>query len=160
MLRKLESLSKRQRAATPLPFAQYLLDRVRRAYGVRTVAVLWVMRGSVYYNLPDADCWGVERDARLYAGPGPVLAHPPCGPWGKYCSRSHESKEDGRIAMRLVHQFGGVVEQPLGSQLFAECEEAFMGGIEYQEQASWGHLALKPTILYWGLPPWRRAAGL
>lgn len=152
-LRRLETLSKKQRAATPLPFAQYLLDRVRRAYGVRTVAVLWVMRGSVYFSLPDTDCWDFVRDARLYNGPHPIIAHPPCGPWGKYCSRSHESKEDGRIAMRLVHEFGGVVEQPLGSQLFAECEEPFSGGLEFHNQSNWGHLALKPTLLYWGKLP-------
>jgi len=43
-----------------------------------TVAALYVARGGAYWNLPDVDPWDVERDARLYAGPWAVIAHPPC----------------------------------------------------------------------------------
>ena len=42
-----------------------------------TVAALYVEKGGVYYGLPDVDPWDEERDARLYAGPWPVVAHPP-----------------------------------------------------------------------------------
>jgi len=42
------------------------------------VAALYVETGGVYYGLPDVDPWDEERDARLYAGPWPVVAHPPC----------------------------------------------------------------------------------
>ena len=45
------------------------------------VAALYVETGGVYYGLNDVDPWDEERDARLYAGPWPVVAHPPCKAW-------------------------------------------------------------------------------
>ena len=46
------------------------------------IAALYVQTGGAYYGLPDVDPWDEARDARLYAGPHPVVAHPPCGQWG------------------------------------------------------------------------------
>lgn len=46
------------------------------------IAALYVEKNGVYYGLPDVDPWDKERDARLYAGPWPVVAHPPCSTWG------------------------------------------------------------------------------
>lgn len=46
-----------------------------------TVAALFVQRGGVYWGRPDVDAWDEERDARLYAGSLPVVAHPPCSRW-------------------------------------------------------------------------------
>jgi hypothetical protein len=43
-----------------------------------TVAALFVQARGCYYGLDDVDPWGEGRDARLYAGPWPVIAHPPC----------------------------------------------------------------------------------
>lgn len=42
------------------------------------VAALFVQKNGVYHNLEDVDPWPEDRDARNYAGPWPVVAHPPC----------------------------------------------------------------------------------
>jgi hypothetical protein len=42
------------------------------------VAALFVAAGGIYFGRDNVDAWDVTRDARLYAGTNPVLAHPPC----------------------------------------------------------------------------------
>ena len=49
---------------------------------MNTIAAIYVQTGGSYYGLDDVDCWDEERDARLYPGPHPVVAHPPCQRWG------------------------------------------------------------------------------
>jgi hypothetical protein len=49
-----------------------------------TVAALYVDPRGPYASMPGVDPWDVERDARTYAGPYPVVAHPPCGSWGRF----------------------------------------------------------------------------
>ena len=39
------------------------------------VAAWYVMKGGVYYGLPNVEPWGEAEDARKYAGPWPVVAH-------------------------------------------------------------------------------------
>jgi hypothetical protein len=48
-----------------------------------TVAALYVETDGAYSAQPGVDPWDEQRDARLYAGPHPVVAHPPCQRWGK-----------------------------------------------------------------------------
>ncbi len=55
----------------------------------RTVATLYVETGGVYYGIPGVDPWDEERDARLYDGPYPVVAHPPCSRWGQLANVNH-----------------------------------------------------------------------
>ena len=88
-----------------------------------TVAALYVEKGGVYYGLPGVDPWDEERDARLYAGPWPVVAHPPCSRWGQLANVNHARYgtpigEDGgcfQAALAAVRKYGGVLEHPANS---------------------------------------------
>lgn len=90
-----------------------------------TVAALYVAKGGCYYGLPDVDPWGLpERDAREYAGPWPVVAHPPCARWGRYWHGGPSAKvrmvkgDDGgcfAAALASVRRHGGVLEHPESS---------------------------------------------
>src|SRR4051812_16756481 len=57
-----------------------LLSSPRFHYG-EVIAALYVEKNGGYYGLKDVDPWDKDRDARLYAGPWPVVAHPPCDRW-------------------------------------------------------------------------------
>jgi hypothetical protein len=62
-----------------------------------TVAALLVEADGVYANLPGVDCWDEARDARLYDGPYPVVAHPPCQRWCRFAEGDREgSRLQGR----------------------------------------------------------------
>jgi hypothetical protein len=92
-----------------------------------TIAALYVARDGAYYGLDDVDPWDKKRDARLYDGPHPVVAHPPCERWGRYwyggpmlhaLGRRKTKGDDGgcfAMALRAVQRFGGVLEHPAAS---------------------------------------------
>ena len=121
------------------------------------IAALYVDRHGPYFGRPDVDPWGAERDAKKYWGPHPIVAHPPCGPWGHL---RHLSRGDDRTcAIRAVYQvqaFGGVLEHPCWSKLFphmqlpypGELPDAFGGRTIEVCQCDWGHVARKRTWLY------------
>lgn len=48
------------------------------------VAALHVNDGGMYFWPPDVDPLPEARDARTYAGPYPVVAHPDCKRWGRF----------------------------------------------------------------------------
>lgn len=85
------------------------------------IAALFVANDGPYSNLPNVDPWTEDRDARLYPGPHPVVAHPPCERWGRYWFGGPSVKERKRLgddlgcfgfALMAVRAFGGVLEHP------------------------------------------------
>lgn len=120
------------------------------------IAALYVDSQRGPYPALGADCWDVARDATQYAGPGPVVAHPPCGHWGRYAHRAHDDGHTGPIAVVQVRAFGGVLEHPRASRLWTVCglprpgglPDAYGGYTIEVYQRDWGHLADKPTWLY------------
>ena len=126
-------------------------------HSARTVAALYIDPRGPYPKMPGVDCWDAERDAENYAGPWPVVAHPPCGPWGKLRHLySGNEAPLGLVAFMHVRRWGGVLEQPAGSRLFAAagapppggCDDAWGGTTMIVNQCDWGHVARKPTWVY------------
>ena len=123
-----------------------------------TVAALYIdPRGPYPRLLGKSNCWGLDRDATLYPGPHPVVAHPPCGPWGRikhlYQGAEHELAP---IAVEQVRTWGGVLEHPARSGLWKQCRLPLpyagldaLGGFTVEvNQCDWGHVAPKKTWLY------------
>jgi len=142
--------------------------------GATTVAALFVERGGVYWDLPNVDPWDEKRDARLYEGPHPVVAHPPCKRWcrlAKFVQSQHPHLavgDDGGLfahALEAVRRWGGVLEHPAWSMawavhgLIAPPQVGWQRTIEGEwvcevAQSAYGHRAKKETwILYVGERP-------
>lgn len=126
------------------------------------VSVLFARSDSCYFDLV-FDVWDAERDARLYDGPWPVVAHPPCRGWGRLRALAKPRSDELELAfyaVDAVRRFGGVLEHPYGSTLWDAARLPRPGGVdEYGgwtvlvDQGWWGHFAPKPTWLYVvGLP--------
>ncbi len=131
------------------------------------IAALYAETGGCYFGLPNVDPWDQARDARQYAGPWPVVAHPPCQRWGRFWHGStrkpHQFKlgdDDGcfKSALSKLCRWGGVLEHPAHSKAW----EAFglprpdclggwftVGGLStcQVDQGHYGHFANKPTWL-------------
>ncbi len=140
----------------------------------RTIAALYVDTGrGPYPALPGVDCWGFahrdgtqvdlfaqsDRDARTYEGPHPIIAHPPCGPWGRFWWNYKGGEGDKSCGPRAIEQaraWGGVVEHPSESGLWKELElprpgepvDQHGGWTLEVDQCDWGHPARKRTWLY------------
>lgn len=134
------------------------------------VAALFVAKGGTYFGLPGVDPWDKDRDARLYAGPHPVVAHPPCERWGRYwgggpSARVRRVKGDDNgcfeAALAAVRKWGGVLEHPEAShawRAFGLNAPPWSGGwvpADFQggwtccvSQGNYGHRARKMTWLY------------
>lgn len=137
----------------------------------RMVAALFVETNGCYFNLPGVDPWDIERDARKYNGPHPVVAHPPCQRWGRLGAANYQRwggehnrpGNDGgcfAVALGAIRKWGGVLEHPAKSHAW----EAFFlrkptgrgwtdcGAGEYTcevWQSAYGHAANKATWLYY-----------
>lgn len=134
------------------------------------VAALFVETNGCYFDLKGVDPWDETRDARTYAGPHPVVAHPPCQRWGRFWHGStrkpHQYKlgdDNGCFASALesVRKFGGVLEHLADSKAWKHfrllapgrhigwCDSGDgVGQTCYVEQGHYGHFSRKPTWLY------------
>lgn len=138
------------------------------------IAALFVDPNGAYAGLPNVEPWDQVRDARTYAGPWPVVAHPPCQRWGKLWAgqplhikltgqRKTKGDDGGcfEAALSAVRTFGGVIEHPWGSHAWPHFNlntpprsgrwimADFQGGWTCcVEQGRYGHYARKPTLLY------------
>lgn len=126
---------------------------------MKTVAVLFARADSIYKTLPGCDVWDIERDARKWPGGGPVVAHPPCRTWGRlrqFAKPRPDEKALGPWAVEQVRRFGGVLEHPAESTLFAHCgmprpgqfPDDFGGWSIEVNQFHFGHRAEKATWFY------------
>jgi hypothetical protein len=138
-----------------------------------SIAALFVETNGVYFGLDNVDPWDQQRDARLYAGPHRVVAHPPCQRWGRFWHGStrkpHQYKlgdDNGcfEAALKAVRSWGGVLEHPADSHAWehfglnrpergkgwtpAERGYFTTGYTCYVEQGHYGHMSRKPTWLY------------
>ena len=134
------------------------------------IAALYVQERGCYVGLDGVDPWPESRDARTYAGPYPVVAHPPCERWGRYWFGGPSVKErrvlgdDGgcfAAALASVRRWGGVLEHPEGSQAWPwhglatppraggwVPADALGGWTCCVAQGHYGHPAIKRTWLY------------
>ncbi len=60
------------------------------------IAALFVESAGVYFEREDIEPYDITRDARTYAGPHPVVAHPPCERWGRYWGGRPEREGETR----------------------------------------------------------------
>lgn len=136
------------------------------------IAALYVETNGCYFGLPDVDPWDEARDARCYAGPHPVVAHPPCQRWGKLWAgqplfikqtgiRKIKGDDAGcfKAALTSARKWGGVIEHPWQSHAwphFGISVPPRAGGWIATgdggwtccvEQGRYGHYARKPTLL-------------
>lgn len=151
------------------------------------IAALFVERGGVYFGLEGVDPWDETRDARLYAGPHPVVAHPPCQRWGamaavNYARWGGEHNRPGSdggcfaAALHAVRTWGGALEHPAKSRAWPTFGLSSPSIIGWQRcldggwvcevwQSAYGHRANKATWIYYvgEQPPlamdWSRPVG-
>jgi hypothetical protein len=130
-------------------------------------AALFIDPNGPYSEVDGLDLWDKSRDARLYSGPYPVIAHPPCNRWGKMAPINYKRwgtqiGEDGgcfESALKSVRSYGGVLEHPsqsLAWKSFELLKPKF--GIWTQlssnewvaevNQSDYGHLSTKKTWLF------------
>lgn len=131
------------------------------------IAALFVQKNGAYFGLPDVDPWDEARDARTYAGPHPVVAHPPCARWSRLAGFTEarfgykRGDDAGCFASALasVRAWGGVLEHPAFTAAFRAhrlpmpapggWQRTLCGGwVCSVEQGHYGHTTSKPTWLY------------
>jgi hypothetical protein len=132
----------------------------------KIIAVLFCQSRTRYRSIPNLEIWTERQDARTYAGPHPVIAHPPCSNWGRY-ARSRKGQDGGCFAAALsaINTWGGLLEHPQASAAWTYYrlpEPNHAGGWSRNlwhpgasckiDQGHYGHRAPKPTWIYAVLP--------
>ena len=136
------------------------------------IAALFVQPDGCYAEDSRFDAWPEDRDARLYDGVLPVVAHPPCQLWGALAAVNYKRwggdhnrpGNDGgcfESAVQSVRRCGGVLEHPAKSRAFKEYglgkpqkggwirSDDGIGWICEVWQSAYGHRANKATWLYY-----------
>lgn len=136
------------------------------------IAALFVEKNGAYFGIPDVDPWDIDRDARLYRGNDPIVAHPPCQLWTRFAKvnfirwggeHNRPGNDNGCFASALANlrRCGGCLEHPAFSNAWKEFNLPrpnsvgwfFKDGLWVCEvwQSAYGHKARKRTwILYCG----------
>jgi hypothetical protein len=143
---------------------------------MKQVAVLFARADSIYKTFYECDVYDIERDARTWSGGLPVVAHPPCRAWGRLSHMAkprHDEKDLARFSVAQVRQWGGVLEHPNASKLWADQslpaagapKDDFGGWTLAISQHWFGHRAEKKTLLYivgcekWEIPEYPMCLG-
>jgi hypothetical protein len=138
--------------------------------GIKQIAAIFVQPDGCYVNDPLIDAWPESRDARLYDGDLPVVAHPPCQLWGamaavnfaRWGGEHNRPGNDGGCfssALESVKCFGGVLEHPAKTKAWPAHGLKKPAGIGWHPsgigwvcevwQSAYGHRANKATWLYY-----------
>ena len=123
-----------------------------------TVAVLFARADSIYKTLPGTDVYDIDRDARTWGGGSPAVFHPPCRAWGRlraFANPRPDEKDLARWSVLQIRTFGGVLEHPAGSTLWADQglplpgqSDVWGGWTLAAPQKWWGHKAEKASWFY------------
>jgi hypothetical protein len=137
--------------------------------GLTASAISVLPDSSAIFAVSFFACCSSSCDAREYAGPWPVVAHPPCARWCRLAGFvearfGYRRGDDGgcfAAALNAVRTWGGVLEHPADSRAFYHFGlpiPARHGGWTsslwdegwscYVEQSRYGHVVRKATWLY------------
>lgn len=134
------------------------------------VAILFAENCGIYERIPNVDIWDKYRDAKLYSGPYPIVAHPPCQLWThlaevnykRYGGEHNQPGNDNgcfKFAVDCLHRYGGILEHPALSRAWRQfnlIQPTIRYGWEHVREREWvcevwqsayGHKARKRTWL-------------
>jgi hypothetical protein len=125
------------------------------------ITALCVRKDSVYKKL-GCDCYDAQRDMNTWPGGNAIIAHPPCGQWGRFAQFATVNESEKELALTcisLVRQWGGILEHPAASKIFGYPSSEIIlplpglrdkwGGYTIcVNQHWWGHRCEKKTLLY------------
>lgn len=137
---------------------------------IRVAALYTLPFSSPYLVIDGVDCWPKRRNALLYQGPWPVIAHPPCAPWSRAVAHQlipslAQHPVLAKTAVLQVRRFRGILEQPARSRLWdvmslpypsghhakavaGPLVDAWGGWTIETDQHRFGHTQIKKTWLY------------